>query len=68
MDYIKKIKNRDLQSNSNWGTICPLVERVAADYLNIRTPYPSQFDMPDVLDIQCCTCWIRGESLLPTLI
>ena len=30
-DYIKKIKKRDLELNSNWGTICPLVEMVAAD-------------------------------------
>lgn len=30
-DYIKKIKKRDLQLNSNWGTICPLVEMEAAD-------------------------------------
>jgi DNA-damage-inducible protein D len=30
-DYIKKMKKRDLQLNSNWGTICPLVEMVAAD-------------------------------------
>ena len=30
-DYIKKIKKRDSQLNSNWGTICPLVEMVAAD-------------------------------------
>jgi DNA-damage-inducible protein D len=30
-DYIKKIKKRDLQLNSNWGTICPLVEMNAAD-------------------------------------
>jgi DNA-damage-inducible protein D len=28
-DYIKKMKRRDLQLNSNWGTICPLVEMVA---------------------------------------
>jgi hypothetical protein len=30
-DYIKKIKKRDLELNSNWGTICPLVEMTAAD-------------------------------------
>lgn len=30
-DYIKKIKKRDDQLNANWGTICPLVEKVAAD-------------------------------------
>jgi len=30
-DYIKKIKKRDLELNSNWGTICPLVEMIAAD-------------------------------------
>lgn len=30
-DYIKKMKKRDLQLNSNWGTICPLVEMEAAD-------------------------------------
>lgn len=30
-DYIKKIKKRDFQLNSNWGTICPLVEMEAAD-------------------------------------
>lgn len=30
-DYIKKIKKRDAELNSNWGTICPLVEMVAAD-------------------------------------
>lgn len=30
-DYIKKMKKRDLELNSNWGTICPLVEMVAAD-------------------------------------
>ena len=30
-DYIKKIKKRDVLLNSNWGTICPLVQMVAAD-------------------------------------
>ncbi len=30
-DYIKKMKKRDPQLNTNWGTICPLVEMVAAD-------------------------------------
>ncbi len=26
-DYIKKMKKRDEALNTNWGTICPLVER-----------------------------------------
>lgn len=30
-DYIKKMKKRDTSLNSNWGTICPLVEMEAAD-------------------------------------
>jgi prophage antirepressor-like protein len=30
-DYIKKMKKRDSELNSNWGTICPLVEMIAAD-------------------------------------
>jgi len=30
-DYIKKMKKRDEALNSNWGTICPLVEMVAGD-------------------------------------
>jgi len=30
-DYIKKMKKRDPQLNSNWGTICPLVEMQASD-------------------------------------
>jgi len=30
-DYIKKMKKRDAELNSNWGTICPLVGMVAAD-------------------------------------
>jgi len=30
-DYIKKLRKRDLQLNLNWGTICPLVEMIAAD-------------------------------------
>ncbi len=30
-DYIKKMKKRDLELDSNWGTICPLVEMIAAD-------------------------------------
>lgn len=30
-DYIKKMKKRETQLNSNWGTICPLVEMEAAD-------------------------------------
>ncbi|MCL2597923.1 MAG: Bro-N domain-containing protein, partial [Paludibacter sp.] len=30
-DYIKKMKKRDPELNSNWGTICPLVEMPAAD-------------------------------------
>jgi DNA-damage-inducible protein D len=30
-DYIEKMKKRDLQLNSNWGTICPLIEMVAVD-------------------------------------
>jgi DNA-damage-inducible protein D len=29
-DYIKKIKKRDVELYSNWGTICPLVEMIAA--------------------------------------
>lgn len=30
-DYIKKMRKRDPQLNLNWGTICPLVEMIAAD-------------------------------------
>lgn len=30
-DYIKKMKIRDSELNTNWGTICPLVEMTAAD-------------------------------------
>ena len=30
-DYIKKMKKRDAVLNSNWGTICPLLEMIAAD-------------------------------------
>ena len=30
-DYIKKMKKRDPELNSKWGTICPLVEMQAAD-------------------------------------
>lgn len=30
-DYIKKMKKRDPKLNSNWGTICPLVEMEASD-------------------------------------
>ena len=30
-DYIKKMKKRDAELNSNWGTICPLVEMTASD-------------------------------------
>lgn len=30
-DYIKKVKKRDPELNSNWGTICPLVEMEAGD-------------------------------------
>lgn len=30
-DYIKKMRKRDSQLNSNWGTICPPVGMVAAD-------------------------------------
>jgi len=30
-DYIKKMKKRDSEINANWGTICPLVEMIAAD-------------------------------------
>ena len=30
-DFIKKMKKRDLELNSNWGTICPLLEMIAAD-------------------------------------
>jgi DNA-damage-inducible protein D len=30
-DYIKKMKKRESELNTNWGTICPLVEMVAAD-------------------------------------
>lgn len=30
-DYIKKIKKRDSELNSNWGTLCPLVQMQAAD-------------------------------------
>ncbi|MEG0814284.1 MAG: phage antirepressor protein, partial [Clostridium sp.] len=30
-DYIKKMKRRDEELSSNWGTICPLVEMTGAD-------------------------------------
>jgi hypothetical protein len=30
-DYLKKMRKRDPALNANWGTICPLVEMVAAD-------------------------------------
>ncbi|MEF9975360.1 MAG: phage antirepressor protein, partial [Oscillospiraceae bacterium] len=30
-DYIKKMKRRDEELASNWGTICPLVEMAGAD-------------------------------------
>ena len=30
-DYIKKMKKSDSFLNTNWGTICPLVEMIAAD-------------------------------------
>ncbi len=30
-DYIKKMIKRDAELKSNWGTICPLVEMIAAD-------------------------------------
>ena len=30
-DYIKKMKKRDAELQSNWGTICPLVQMRAAD-------------------------------------
>ena len=30
-DYLKKLRKRDPQLDANWGTICPLVEMVAAD-------------------------------------
>jgi prophage antirepressor-like protein len=29
--YIKKMRSRDAELNSNWGTICPLVQMMAAD-------------------------------------
>src|SRR6266581_2008982 len=30
-DYIKKMRKRDLELNSNWGTICPPLELIAPD-------------------------------------
>ncbi len=30
-DYIKKMRKRDPELNSNWGTVCPLVEMEAAE-------------------------------------
>ena len=30
-DYIKKMRKRDPEMNTNWGTICPPVEMIAAD-------------------------------------
>lgn len=36
-DYIKKIKKRDAELNSNWGTICPPVEMEAADTKRLLT-------------------------------
>jgi prophage antirepressor-like protein len=32
--YIKRMLSRDEQLNSNWGTICTLVEMIAADGKN----------------------------------
>ncbi len=29
--YVKKLKSRDPELNSNWGTICTLIEMTAAD-------------------------------------
>lgn len=29
--YVKRLRQRDIQLNTNWGTICTLVEMVAAD-------------------------------------
>ena len=33
-DYIKKIRKRDIELNTKWGTICPLLKMVAADGKN----------------------------------
>jgi hypothetical protein len=30
-DYIKKMRKRDSELNSNWGTLCPPLELVAPD-------------------------------------
>jgi len=30
-DYIKKMRKRDSELNSNWGTFCPPVEMIAPD-------------------------------------
>lgn len=30
-DYIKKMRKRDPELNSNWGTICPPLELIAPD-------------------------------------
>lgn len=35
--YIKKMKSRDEELNSNWGTICTLVKMPAADGKNRKT-------------------------------
>lgn len=35
--YIKKMKSRDKELNSNWGTICALVKMPAADGKNRKT-------------------------------
>lgn len=33
-DYIKKMRKRDIELNSKWGTICPLVEMLTKDGKN----------------------------------
>jgi hypothetical protein len=30
-DYIKKMRKREMELNSNWGTICPPLELIAKD-------------------------------------
>jgi len=32
--YIKRMRNRDIELSSNWGTICTLVEMIAYDGKN----------------------------------
>ena len=54
--YVKRLKSRDPELSSNWGTICTLVEMIAADGKKRKIQVPNL--KAAQLDICARTCYL----------